>query len=209
MRSYRLSSLGYSCPLVLAAHMRTRLASFLAAHLLASAVGSSSVARAQISVDFRVVPSLGLARGAGNTFADLAVAFGAARGHVELSARLGNLAFWGGCATVVPTKCGAGDGRYFDAGLGFRSGSQSHTGPQLFALMSVGKVVAGVRGYLGMAAGTDFPLGGQGLLRVEAYVRHLFDDHYRRDLGRAASAVRLEHAQLLLSVDRERAECRD
>jgi len=159
------------------------MASFLAAHLLASAVGSSSVARAQMSVDFRFVPSLGLARGAGNTFADLAVALGATRGRVELSGRLGTLAFWGGCATVVPTKCGAGDGRYFDAGLGFRSGGQAHKGPHWFALMSVGKVVTGARGYLGMAAGTDLRLGGQGLLRVETYVRHLFDDHYEETWG--------------------------
>lgn len=163
--------------------MPARLASLFAAHLLASAVGLSSVARAQTSVDFRVVPSLGLARGAGNTFADFAVALGATLGHVELSARLGTLAFWGGCATVVPTKCGAGDGRYFDAGLGFRSGSPYYKGPQVFALISVGKVVPGARGYLGMAAGTDLPLGGQGLLRVEAYARHLFDDHYEETWG--------------------------
>lgn len=163
--------------------MRARIAAFLAAHLLASAVGLSSVARAQTSVDVRVVPSLGLARGAGNTFADLAVALGATRGHFELSARFGTLAFWGGCATVVPTKCGAGDGRYFDAGLGFRSGSQPHKGARLFALMTVGKVITGARGYLGLAAGTDLPLGGQGLLRVEAHVRHLFDDLYEETWG--------------------------
>jgi len=163
--------------------MRARIAAFLLAHLLASAVGVSSVARAQTPVDFRVVPSLGLARGAGNTFADLAIALGATRGPVELRARIGTLAFWGGCAAVVPTKCGAGDGGYYDAGLGLRSGGQPHNGGRWFALVSVGKVITGARGYLGLAVGTDLRLGSRGLLRLEAHVRHLFDNLYDETWG--------------------------
>lgn len=92
--------------------MRLRIARALVG-LLVAASGPASVGWAQTPVAVQFAPSLGLTRGAGNTFLDLAMALGATRGSVELRFLLGTLAFSGGCAAIVPTKCGAGDGRYW------------------------------------------------------------------------------------------------
>ncbi|MFN0179593.1 MAG: hypothetical protein ACKVZ0_12415 [Gemmatimonadales bacterium] len=130
-----------------------------------------------------LVGSLGQAFGAGNRFTDIAVAGGIRIGRVETRLRLGGLAYLGGCDTIVPTKCAAGDGGYFDATAALRLGGSPAAVAGWTASAGMGVVRTGDRAFIAGAIGRDLAFGRRGLLRVEIHGRHLFDQYYRDTWG--------------------------
>lgn len=132
-----------------------------------------------------VTPTLGAAYGAGNEFLDVALAASVYVGRVDLRFHLGALGFSGACAAVFPSKCGAGDGEYYDGSLGFRF--PDHNRPAGAWIVSAGAGGADGRQVttLGVTVGRDQPIGGHWLLRIELFGRHLFDDSYEATWGSA------------------------
>lgn len=130
-----------------------------------------------------LIPTLGWARGAGNGFLDAALGASIYAGRMELRVHFGALGFGGGCDLVFPSKCGDGDGEYYDASVGFRF--TDDTRPAAAWTISVGPGGADGRGVatLGLTVGRDEPVGRRWLFRVEFFGRHLFDDSYEDTWG--------------------------
>ena len=128
-------------------------------------------------------PTIGAATGAGNDFLDLGLTASAYMRRIELRLHLGALGWGGACLVVSPTKCGAGEGEYYDALLGFRF--PDHNRPAGAWIVSAGP--GGADGLqittLGLIAGRDQPIGGHWLMRIELFGRHLFDESYENTWG--------------------------
>lgn len=163
--------------------LRLLRAGAIAAAALAVPVARGLAAQTAPFPRLHVVWSLGQAFGAGNRFTDLAVTGGVRIGRVEARIRLGGLGFLGGCDTIVPTKCAAGDGGYVDAAAAFRFGGPSGAVAGWTISAGVGVVRTGDRSFVAGAIGRDVALGRRGLLRLEVHGRHLFDRYYEDTWG--------------------------
>jgi hypothetical protein len=166
--------------------------------LLLISVGLPATARAQPQPTasfgaprLLLSPAVGPARGAGNTFVDFALTAGLQLRHVELRARTGTLVFSGACDLIVPTKCGDGDGRYYDATLALRLPDALPAVGAWTISAGAGLVATGSRAYITGVAGRDIGFGRRGVLRVELHVRHLYDSYYRQTWGESHNQLGL------------------
>jgi hypothetical protein len=146
---------------------------------LAAQNDTSSVHRSGLTF----IPTLGAAYGAGNRFLDFGLGASIYVGRLELRVHFGGLLFSGACTAIFPNKCGDGDGGYYDASLGLRFSDQ--TRPAAAWIISAGPGRADAREVttLGVTVGRDQPIGGQWLLRLELFGRHLFDKVYEDTWG--------------------------
>lgn len=129
------------------------------------------------------VASLGAAGGAGSGFWDLAVAGGVFVGRFDARVRYGGLIFTGACPAIFPSKCGDGDGGYFDGSVGLRFPDKTRRAGAWVLSASGGKADGRRTATLGLTFGRDQPIGGRWLFRVELWGRHLFDDSYEETWG--------------------------
>ena len=122
---------------------------------------------------------VGPAWGAGNRFTDFALTGGVRVRRVALRLRMGSFLHLAGCATIFPTKCGAGADGYYDATVAVHIGRDAAGVAAWTMALGPGIVRAGHRPYLSAAIGRDFPLGRRGLFRIELHGRHVVDEFYR------------------------------
>jgi hypothetical protein len=130
-----------------------------------------------------VVGSLGNARDSGNNLADYSLAVGLEIGRFELRGRLGSLVFYGGCDAIVPTKCGIGGGTYGEGQIALHLFPTPRGVGAWIAAAGFGAMTNRSTSFVTGSLGRDFSLGRHGLVRLEVYGRHLFDDAYRQLWG--------------------------
>jgi hypothetical protein len=129
------------------------------------------------------VGSLGNARDSGNNLADYALTAGLRIGRFELRGRLASLAFYGGCDAIVPTKCGIGGGTYAEGQAALHLFAAPRGAGAWVVAVGFGAVSNRSTSFVTGSLGRDLSLGRHGLVRLEVYGRHLFDDPYRQLWG--------------------------
>jgi hypothetical protein len=130
-----------------------------------------------------VVASLGNARDSGNNLGDYGLAAGLDVGRFELRGRLSSLVFYGGCDLIVPTKCGIGGGTYGEGQIALHLFAAPRGVGAWIVALGVGAVSNRSTSFVTGSLGRDLTLGRHGLVRLEVYGRHLFDDAYRQLWG--------------------------